>query len=118
MSSNPLQRLNELGQSVWLDYIERRFIHTGQLAQLIERDGVSGVTSNPAIFHKAIAEGDAYDDDIVRMAHEGLAAHEIHEALVIEDVRAAADALADVHWRARARDGYVSLEVSPLLAHL
>jgi len=113
---NPLHRLQQLGQSVWLDYIERGFIADGRLARVIEENGVNGLTSNPAIFYQAIAQHDAYARAIAAMARDGLAAHEIYEALVIQDIRAAADALAGVHERTGGRDGYVSLEVSPHFA--
>lgn len=115
-TSNPLRRLTELGQSVWLDYIERGFVQSGDLARLIEDDSVSGLTSNPAIFQKAIAGG-RYDDAVAALARDRLEAHEIHEALVIDDIRAAADVLAPVYARSQRRDGYVSLEVTPHLAH-
>ena len=113
---NPLQKLPSLGQSVWLDFIERDFVRSGRLAALIREDGVSGVTSNPAIFHKAIGEHAIYRETIDAMARQGLAAHEIHEALMIEDIRDAADALRDVFQRTQGRDGFVSLEVSPRFA--
>lgn len=111
-----LCRLTQLGQSVWLDYIERGFVKGGDLARLIAEDCVSGLTSNPAIFQKAFAEGRLYQEEIHKLAREGLDAHEIHEALVIEDIRDAADVLAAVHDRTAGIDGYVSLEVSPHLA--
>jgi transaldolase len=113
---NPLQMLASLGQSVWLDFIERGFVRSGRLAALIRQDGVSGVTSNPAIFHKAIGEHTIYREAVDAMARQGLAAHEIHEALIIEDIRDAADALRDVFQRTQGRDGFVSLEVSPKFA--
>ena len=75
---NRLQKLASLGQSVWLDFIERDFVRSGGLAELIREDGVSGVTSNPAIFQKAIAEHAIYREAIDAMARQGLAAHEIH----------------------------------------
>lgn len=115
--SNPLHRLESFGQSVWLDFIERGFVRSGGLRGLIRDDGLSGVTSNPAIFHQAITEHDVYRPAIEDMARKGLAAHEIHEALVIEDIREAADELLAVFERTEALDGYVSLEVSPHLAH-
>jgi transaldolase len=114
---NRLQKLARLGQSVWLDFIERDFVRSGGLAELIREDGVSGVTSNPAIFQKAIAEHAIYREAIDAMARQGLAAHEIHEALIIEDVRDTADVLHGVFQRTQGRDGFVSLEVSPKLAH-
>lgn len=113
---NPLQRLAAFGQSVWLDYIERGFVRGGRLARLIAQDNVSGVTSNPAIFHKAIVEHETYDDAIESLAHAGLAAHEIQETLIVEDVREAADVLASIYERCSGRDGFVSLEVSPHFA--
>jgi transaldolase len=116
MPPNPLRQLEALGQSVWLDFIERGFVRNGGLAKLIHEDGVSGVTSNPAIFHHAIAQGASYREAIDQRARAGLAAHEIHEALVIEDLRDAAAALHDVYRDSNGRDGYVSLEVSPLMA--
>lgn len=116
MAGNPVRRLTELGQSVWIDFIERDFVRGGSLATLIGDDGVSGVTSNPALFHKAITEQASYRPAIVALARAGLAAHEIHEALVLADIREAADALAGVFVRTGGRDGFVSLEVSPHLA--
>jgi transaldolase len=114
---NPLHKLSSLGQSVWLDFIERGFVRSGGLATLIREDGVSGVTSNPAIFQKAIGEHAIYREAIDAMARQGLAAHEIHEALIIEDIREAADELCAVFRRTDRRDGFVSLEVSPNFAH-
>jgi transaldolase len=105
-----------LGQSVWLDYIERGFVTGGELATVIRADGVSGLTSNPAIFHKAITEHREYEPAIAALARDGLAAHEIYEALIIEDIRQAADALAGVYGQTHGRDGFVSLEVAPSFA--
>lgn len=113
---NPLRRLQQLGQSLWLDYIERGFVTSGALANLINDDGVSGLTSNPAIFYKAITEHREYAEAIGELARSKLAAHEIYEALVIEDIRKAADALTDIYDRTGGRDGFVSLEVSPRFA--
>ncbi|HQG44378.1 MAG TPA: transaldolase [bacterium] len=111
-----LQQLLERGQSIWIDYIERDFITSGHLAGLI-REGVRGLTSNPAIFQKAISEGAAYDADIAALAARGLAAEKIYEALAIADIRAAADAFRPLHLASDGADGYVSLEVNPDLAH-
>jgi transaldolase len=113
---NPVNRLDKLGQSVWIDYIERGFTRSGGLARLLAEDGVSGLTSNPAIFQKSIAENDTYSDAIQSLARAGQTAEQVHEALMIEDIRAAADLLAPTYARTNARDGYVSLEVSPHLA--
>jgi transaldolase len=113
---NPLQRLASFGQSVWLDFIERGFIREGDLRRLIEKDAVSGVTSNPAIFQKAIAKNQTYEDSIARELRSGRSVAQIHEALIIEDIIAAADELKAVYKQTDGRDGFVSLEVSPLLA--
>lgn len=115
-NANPLQRLPDFGQSVWLDYIERGFVNGGGLAKMIADDGVTGLTSNPAIFQKAIAEHETYDDSIRALAGQGRNVGEIHEALIIEDIRATADLLAPVYARTDGKDGFVSLEVSPHLA--
>jgi len=110
-----LSQLSDLGQAVWLDYIRRSFIRDGGLRALIDQ-GVRGVTSNPAIFEKAIAGSDDYDEDIKRLAGEDTSVIDIYEALAIEDIRQAADLLRPLYDRTNARDGYVSLEVSPTLA--
>jgi transaldolase len=114
---NPLRRLAALGQSVWLDYIERALLAGGGLERLIREDGISGVTSNPAIFEQAIAQHVEYDAAIAVLARRGAGATEIYEALAVEDVCRAADLLGGVYAASGGRDGYVSLEVSPLLAH-
>lgn len=115
--ANPLLELAALGQSVWLDFIRRSLIDSGELARLGAEDGVRGVTSNPAIFEKAIASGDEYTGQILEVAPavDGEAAR-IFEALAVEDVRRAADVLRPVHEASGGADGFVSLEVSPELA--
>lgn len=115
--NNPLRHLAALGQSVWLDDIRRAWLEDGTLARLIAEDGVSGVTSNPAILEKAIAGHHDYDRAIVELAHRGRSARDIYETLVVEDLQRAADLLHPVHEETAGRDGYVSLEVSPHLAH-
>jgi transaldolase len=111
-----LNDLTELGQAVWLDYIRRSFTRAGDLQALIDQ-GVRGVTSNPAIFEKAIAGSDDYDDDIQRLVYERKSVNEIYEALALEDIRQVADLLRPLYDRTDGRDGFVSLEVSPTLAH-
>ncbi len=111
---NPLQKIGTFGQSVWLDFISRKTIQDGTLQKYID-DGVVGMTSNPAIFEKAMS-GTDYDAEIVALAKEGLSAGEIYERLAIEDVQAAADLLRPIFDRTGGLDGYISLEVSPLLA--
>jgi transaldolase len=117
-SENRLLRLKSFGQSIWLDYIRRDLITTGELKRMIEEDGLCGMTSNPAIFEKAILGGDIYNDFIHELKREGnLDAKAIYERLAIRDIRDAADQLRPVYDATRARDGYVSLEVAPTLAN-
>lgn len=117
LPGNRLRRLEAFGQSLWLDYIERALLANGGLERLIRDDGISGVTSNPAIFEKAMAQHAEYDAAIAEFARRGFDAQKIYEALVIEDVRLAADLLRGVYETSRRRNGYVSLEVSPHLAY-
>ncbi|MBU1910351.1 MAG: transaldolase, partial [Verrucomicrobia bacterium] len=117
MKNNPVQQLRTLGQSVWLDYIRRDLIASGELRRLIEEDGLRGMTSNPAIFEKAIVDSHDYEDDIRAMALEGKDAKAIYEALSQRDVQSAADEFRPVYERTDGKDGYVSLEVNPHLAH-
>jgi transaldolase/glucose-6-phosphate isomerase len=114
---NPLRALGVLGQSLWLDFIRRSLMTSGELGRLIERDGLKGVTSNPAIFEKAVSAGSDYDEVLAAPDAAGLDAKGLYERLAIRDVQAAADALSGVYDRTRQRDGYVSLEVSPFLAY-
>lgn len=114
--ANPLQRLADFGQSFWLDNLSRVLITTGELARLIEQDGLRGITSNPTIFEKALASTHEYDQDIERLAAEGKSDEEIFEALAIEDIRMAADLLRPVYDAAGGGDGFVSLELPPYLA--
>jgi transaldolase/glucose-6-phosphate isomerase len=115
--SNPLHDLHRLGQSVWLDFIRRSWLEDGTIARLIRDDGLAGMTSNPAIFEKAIAAGREYDAALARLVHSGEdRPEEIYEALAVADIQAAADLLLPVYHRTSGRDGFVSLEVSPELA--
>ncbi|SFK98528.1 transaldolase [Nitrosomonas aestuarii] len=115
--TNPLQEIKILGQSVWLDYIQRNILENGEVARMIETDGLAGMTSNPAIFEKAINEHGNYDESIKVSAHNGLNAREIYESLAIEDVQQAADLFRPVYDESNGRDGFVSLEVSPHFAN-
>lgn len=117
MKNNPLKQLAALGQSVWLDYIRRDLIASGELKRLIEDDGLRGMTSNPAIFEKAIVDSQEYDHDIQAMAREGKGADEIYEALTQRDVRSAASEFRSLYEQTDGQDGFVSLEVNPHLAH-
>ncbi|HEY4907123.1 MAG TPA: transaldolase, partial [Candidatus Acidoferrum sp.] len=117
-SQNPLKALNAFGQSVWLDYIRRNLISTGELARLIEQDGLRGVTSNPSIFEKAITGSTDYTKALEELsAQKNLDAKQVYEALAIRDIQDAADVLRPVYDQTHRRDGYVSLEVAPYLAH-
>lgn len=109
--------MGTLGQSIWLDYIRRDLIASGGLRRLIDGDGLRGMTSNPSIFEKAIVESHDYEADIQSMALEGKGAKEIYEALSQRDVQSAADEFRPIYDRTDGKDGYVSLEVNPHLAH-
>jgi len=116
-TTNPLQELSKYGQSAWLDYIRRSLIASGELKRLIEQDGLGGVTSNPAIFEKAITGSTDYADALVELQkRKDLDAMGVYEVLAIKDIQDAADTLRPVYDRTKMRDGYVSLEVSPFLA--
>ena len=117
MKNNPLKQLEKLGQSIWLDYIRRDLIASGKLRRLIEEDGLRGMTSNPSIFEKAILDSHDYDADIKTMTLNGRSAKEIYETLSQRDVQSAADEFRQLYERTDGRDGYVSLEVNPHLAH-
>jgi transaldolase/glucose-6-phosphate isomerase len=116
--THPLQQLAEAGQSIWLDYLHRDILDSGELDRLIAADGVKGLTSNPSIFQKAIAGGDAYDGRIQRLLAQApdIQPTEIYERLAIADIQAAADRFRPTWERLGGRDGYASLEVSPRLA--
>ena len=112
MTDNPLWRLNDAGQSIWLDFIDRKMLRNGDLQRRIKNDALTGMTSNPTIFEKALAEGSDYDDQI-RSAPEGRTALELFELIATTDVRDACDAFKGVHERTKGIDGFVSIEVSP-----
>src|ERR1051325_11236619 len=112
MSDNALRRLHEAGQSIWLDYIRRAILRNGELAQRIQNDAVTGMTSNPTIFEKALAEGTEYDDQI-RSASGDFTAMELFELIATTDVRTACDIFRATHDADNGADGFVSIEVSP-----
>jgi transaldolase len=113
---NTIQQLAELGQSIWIDNIQRKMLTDGGLRQMIA-DGLLGMTSNPTIFEKAIAGSTDYDAALWPLVAEGLSAEQIYDVLTVEDVGLAADIFRPVFDRTQGRDGYVSIEVSPRLAH-
>ncbi|MCU1304298.1 MAG: talB [Candidatus Sulfotelmatobacter sp.] len=116
-ATNPLKALLSYGQSMWLDYIRRDLLTGGGLKKLIEEDGLRGMTSNPSIFEKAIADSSLYDDMLKSLAsRQDLDATARYEQIAIRDIQGAADILRPVYEQSKFRDGYVSLEVSPLLA--
>jgi transaldolase len=112
-----LKKLGTFGQSIWLDYIRRDLIASGELRRLIEEDGLRGMTSNPSIFEKAIAESHIYDQDIRDIALKKKDVNAIYETLSQRDVQSAADEFRSVYDTTDGKDGYVSLEVNPHLAH-
>jgi len=119
MSTSRLHQISELGQSIWYDNIQRALLENGQLAQMIAEDSLTGLTSNPSIFDKAISKSDDYDsalaDLLAKNPHADIVT--LYEALAISDIQAAADLMRPVYDRTDGADGYVSLEVSPTLAH-
>ena len=119
MATNPLLALSNLGQSIWLDNIERGMLQSGELTRMIRDDGLKGITSNPTIFQKAISGSQIYSDAIAKLLQGGkrYSARDLFYQLAIEDIQAAADALLPVYTQTNGRDGMVSIEVSPELAY-
>ena len=116
-ATNPLKALLGYGQSLWLDYIRRDLFTSGKLKKMIENDGLRGMTSNPSIFEKAIADSSLYDDMLHALASRSdLSTTARYEQIALRDIQDAADILRAVYEESKFRDGYVSLEVSPLLA--
>ncbi len=113
-----LNDLEGFGQAVWLDFVDRKFLEAGGLQKLVDEDGLTGVTSNPSIFEKAMGHGDAYDSTLAEYdkQHAGAATIDRYEHLAIQDIKAAADTLKPVYDKVDAKDGYVSLEVSPYIS--
>jgi len=117
-TENPLKALHRFGQSIWLDYIRRDLMASGELARLINDDGLRGMTSNPTIFEKAITGSPDYQESLTELVKRGdLDATGVYEQIAIQDIQTAAGALRVVYDQTKKRDGYVSLEVSPYLAH-
>jgi transaldolase len=115
--ANPLRELQSLGQSVWLDQLDRDMILSGELSRLIEEDGLSGVTTNPKILHDAVFGSESYRNSIEGLKREGHPPKAIYESLAIEDVSQAADRFSQMYDRATSEPGFVSLEVDPRIAH-
>ncbi|MEH1768731.1 transaldolase [Nostoc sp.] len=117
MATNHLLEIKQYGQSIWLDNLTRDIIQSGELKELVENQGVSGITSNPAIFEKAIAGNVIYDADIEAGVRAGLPTDKIYESLVFADIRNACDILRPAYEASNRLDGYVSIEVPPTIAH-
>jgi transaldolase len=117
MKTNPLHEIKTYGQSIWMDYIQRGMIVSGELRKLIDEDGLCGVTSNPSIFEKAIDGSHDYDSAIRSLALEGKSVEEMYQALTVDDIQRAADQFRRTYDQSDGRDGFVSLEASPRLAH-
>ena len=114
-----LNELEQLGQAVWLDFVDRKFLAEGGLKKLVDEDGITGVTSNPSIFEKAMGHGDAYDEELAAFDKDNADASTMsrYEHLAIQDIQSAAETLKPVYEKLDGKDGYVSLEVSPYLAN-
>jgi len=117
MKHNKLKSIQDLGQSIWLDFFDRKILDTGELKRLIEDDGVRGVTSNPSIFEKAISTSSDYDQDITVLSQTKRSYEVIFFSLAVKDIKRAADLFKPVYKKTNGEDGFVSLEVSPHLAH-
>jgi transaldolase len=115
--TNPLRELNTLGQSIWLDDIDRGDLLSGRFKRLIDEDGLAGATGNPTIFEHSITHDTTYDEQMQQLIHEEKSAQEIYETLAITDEQTVADLLRPVYERTGGQDGFVSIEVSPYLAH-
>ncbi len=114
---NPLSKLNELGQSIWLDFFDREMMNSGTLMRMLDEDKLTGITSNPSIFEKAIASGSDYDEDVKTLSQKYSDSEEVFFKFAVDDIRRAADILRPVYNRTGGNDGFVSLEVSPFLAN-
>jgi transaldolase len=114
---NPIEKLQELGQSIWLDYIRRDLLRSGELARMVSEGTVRGVTSNPTIFEQAISQGDLYAETMRPMVQRDWSPEQIFDALAINDIREATDILLPVYEATNGADGFVSIEVSPELAN-
>jgi transaldolase/glucose-6-phosphate isomerase len=118
MAANPLQKLAEHGQSVWLDFISRELVTTDELKRYIDEDNVTGLTSNPTIFQKAVSQGSDYDEQLRELVQGGVnSPDELFLGIAISDIQHAADTLRGVYDKTGGRDGFVSLELAPALAH-
>lgn len=116
MGKNSVKQIHNFGQSIWLDFIDRKIMDSGELKRLIEEDGIRGITSNPAIFEKAISSSDDYKEDIAKLTGKEISNEAIFYGVAVEDIKRAADMLKPLYEESEVGDGFVSLEVSPHLA--
>jgi transaldolase len=117
MKQSRIKKVQDFGQSIWLDFFDRKIMNSGELKKLIDVDGVRGVTSNPSIFEKAISSSSDYDEDIAKLSQQKSSIEEVFLALEVKDIKRAADFFKPVYEQTNGMDGFVSLEVSPHLAH-
>lgn len=117
MTQNRIKQIRNFGQSIWLDYFDREILDSGKLKEMIETDGISGITSNPSIFEQAISKGSDYDRDIVSLSLTKRSYEIIYFGMAVKDIQRAADLFQPVYKASNGQDGFVSLEVSPHLAH-
>src|SRR2546428_8433138 len=115
--ANPLKQLARYGQSVWYDNLNRELVDSGSLQRLVDKDNVTGGTSNPSIFEKAVGSGNAYDGQIRELADQGKSVAETYDALTVKDVQLSCDIFRPIYDSTKAGDGYASLEVSPTIAY-
>ncbi len=117
MQNNKIKNIHDFGQSIWLDFFDRKIMNSGDLKKLIHEDGVSGVTSNPSIFEKAITSSSDYDEDITTLSGKESSNEKIFFSLAVKDIKRAADLFKPIYEKTGGEDGFVSLEVSPHLAY-
>lgn len=117
MKQNKIKNIHNFGQSIWLDFFDRKIMDSGELKKLIDNDGITGVTSNPSIFENAISSSSDYDDDIASLSQKKISNEEIFFALAVKDIQRAAGFFKPIYEKTKGIDGFVSLEVSPLLAN-
>src|SRR5690242_2621627 len=117
MNQNKLKSIRDLGQSIWLDFLDRKIMDSGKLERMIRDNGISGVTANPSIFEKAINSSSDYEDDIIRLSNQYRSPENIFIQLAVKDIARAADYFKSIYDRTNGNDGLVSIEVSPRLAY-
>src|SRR5687768_12460665 len=117
MNSSRVKSINEFGQSIWLDFFDRKIIDSGELERLIEEEGIGGVTSNPTIFERAISNSSDYDDDIRAFSEQNSSNEDVFFQVAIKDLQWAADLFKPLFVKTNGKDGYVSIEVSPRFAN-